>query len=446
MKNNYLNKCYENLKINCSHEKEFLQAVEEFLDSIEDIVENNSIYEENSIVERMLIPERLIQFKVTWIDRYEKYNVNNGYRVQFNSAIGPYKGGLRFHPSVNTSLIKFLGFEQIFKNSLTGLPMGGGKGGSDFDPKGKTDAEIMNFCQNFMMELQRHIGQFTDVPAGDIGVGEREIGYLFAYYKKIKNEFTGTLTGKSLSYGGSFVRKQATGYGLIYIVDEMLKSILNESFEDKIVSISGSGNVAIYACEKAVSLGARVVTMSDSSGFIYDEDGIDIELIKDIKENKRLRINEYIKYKPNAKFFDNCKDIWSIKCDIALPCATQNELDEEDSYKLIKNGCIAVGEGANMPCTSKAVDLFIQNKICFMPAKAANAGGVSVSGLEMTQNSMRMSWSFEEVDEKLHDIMKNIFLNVSNTAKSYGYENNFVKGANIAGFLKVSEAMLYQGI
>lgn len=446
MKNNYLNKCYENLKINYSHEKEFLQAVEEFLDSIEDIVEHNSIYEENSIIERILIPERLIQFKVTWMDRHGKYNVNNGYRVQFNSAIGPYKGGLRFHPSVNTSLIKFLGFEQIFKNSLTGLPMGGGKGGSDFDPKGKTDAEIMNFCQNFMMELQRHIGQFTDVPAGDIGVGEREIGYLFACYKKIRNEFTGTITGKSLSYGGSFVRKQATGYGLIYIVKEMLEFVLNENFKDKIVSISGSGNVAIYACEKAISFGAKVVTMSDSSGFIYDEDGIDIELIKDIKENKRLRISEYLNYKPKANFFDNYKEIWSIKCDIALPCATQNELDEEAANKLIKNGCVAVGEGANMPCTAKAVDLFIQNKICFMPAKAANAGGVSVSGLEMSQNSMRMNWTFDEVDEKLHNIMKDIFLNVSNTAKKYGYENNFVKGANIAGFLKVSEAMLYQCI
>lgn len=385
-------------------------------------------------------------FRVTWLDDTGKTRVNRGFRVQFNSAIGPYKGGLRFHPSVNLGIIKFLGFEQIFKNALTGLPIGGGKGGSDFDPKGKSDAEVMRFCQNFMIELQRHIGPDVDVPAGDIGVGAREIGYLFGTYKKIRNAFeAGVLTGKGLLYGGSLVRKEATGYGLLYFVEEMLKD-KGINIAGKTIAISGSGNVAIYATEKAQQLGAKVVTLSDSNGFIYDKDGIKLDTVKQIKEVERGRISEYTKYHPNAEYYDNWKGIWSIKTDIALPCATQNEIEEEDAKKLISNGVIAVGEGANMPSTPEAVKLFIENNVLFGPAKAANAGGVATSALEMSQNSMRYSWTSEEVDAKLKQIMVNIYRTVSNAAKEYGQETNFVMGANIAGFLKVADTMIAQGI
>jgi glutamate dehydrogenase (NADP+) len=398
-----------------------------------------------AIIDRIVEPERSIQFRVSWIDDSGKVQVNRGYRVQFNSAIGPYKGGLRLHPSVNASIIKFLGFEQILKNSLTGLPIGGGKGGSDFDPKGKSDNEIMKFCQSFMTELSKHIGADTDVPAGDIGVGGREIGYLFGQYKRLQNVFTGVLTGKGLSYGGSLVRTEATGYGLLYFVKEMLSFMKNDSLQGKTVVISGSGNVAIYATEKAQQLGAKVVALSDSSGYIYDPNGIKLAVVKDIKEVRRARISEYAKLVPGSTYTEGCRGIWGIKCDIALPCATQNELDEKSAEKLIENGVIAVAEGANMPSTPEAVRKLQEAGVLFGPAKASNAGGVATSALEMSQNSQRLSWTFEEVDAKLENIMKNIFHNSYNAAKEFGHEGNMVIGANIAGFMKVADAMKWQG-
>lgn len=428
------------------NEPEFHQAVKEVLESLEPVVEKNRQWLERGILKQIVEPERQLMFSVPWIDDNGDIQINRGFRVQFNSAIGPYKGGLRFHPSVNLGIIKFLGFEQMFKNSLTGLPLGGGKGGSDFDPKGKSDREVMRFCQSFMIELYRHIGENTDVPAGDIGVGAREIGYMYGMYKRIRNNFTGTLTGKGLTWGGSRVRTEATGYGLCYFMEEAMKSMIKKSFQGATVVVSGSGNVAIYATEKAQQLGGKVVALSDSSGYIYDADGIKLDTVKQIKEIERKRISEYIKYHPNAKYTEGCSNIWSIKCDIALPCATQNELDEQAAKMLIDNGCFAVGEGANMPVTSEAVKLFIENGIVFGPAKAANAGGVATSGLEMAQNSVRYSWTFEEVDARLKNIMVDIYKNTSTVAKEYGHENNLVMGANIAGFLKIANAMHAQGI
>ena len=427
-------------------EPEFIQAVKEVLESIEPMLEARPDIVEAGIIERLVEPERFITFRVAWVDDNGEVQVNRGYRGQFNSAIGPYKGGLRLHPSVNASIIKFLGFEQTFKNSLTGLPMGGAKGGSDFDPKGKSNGEIMRFCQAFMTELYRHIGPDTDVPAGDIGVGGREIGYLFGQYKKIRNEFTGVLTGKSLTAGGSLARTEATGYGLCYFTEEMLHDA-GTSFAGKRVVISGSGNVAIYAAEKATTLGATVIAMSDSSGYIVDENGIDLALIKEIKEVKRGRIREYADAKgASVKYVPACREIWTVPCDIALPCATQNELDAAGAEALVKNGVFAVAEGANMPSTPEAIEIFKANKVLFAPAKASNAGGVATSGLEMSQNSMRLSWTFEEVDEKLHGIMKNIYKNASAAAEKYGHKGDLVVGANIAGFQKVAEAMLWQGV
>ena len=398
------------------------------------------------IIERIVEPERFIQFRVSWVDDNGKVQVNRGFRVQFNSAIGPYKGGLRLHPSVCASVIKFLGFEQIFKNSLTGLPIGGGKGGADFDPKGKSDGEIMRFCQSFMTELCKHIGADTDVPAGDIGVGAREIGYMFGQYKRLRNEFTGVLTGKSLSYGGSLARKEATGFGLCYYTDEMLKCMKNDSFKGKTVVVSGSGNVAIYATQKATELGGKVVALSDSNGYIYDPNGINLDVVKQIKEVERGRIKEYVNRVDGAEYHEGCKGIWTIKCDIALPCATQNELDGESADILINNGVFAVAEGANMPSTPEAIEKFQAAGILFGPAKAANAGGVATSALEMSQNSERLSWTFEEVDAKLKNIMINIFHNSYNASKEFGVEGNLVAGANIAGFLKVADAMKWQGV
>jgi len=426
-------------------EPEFHQAVKEVLESLEPVAERHPEYVKAGIFDRIVEPERQIIFRVPWVDDNGTVHVNRGFRVEFISAIGPYKGGLRFHPSVNLGIIKFLGFEQVFKNSLTTLPMGGGKGGSDFDPKGKSDMEIMRFCQSFMTELFRHIGPDTDVPAGDIGVGAREIGYMFGMYKKLRNEFTGVLTGKGIPYGGSLVRTQATGYGLCYFVEEALKA-KGLSFEGKTVVISGSGNVAIYAAEKAQQLGAKVVALNDSNGYIYDENGVNLDTVKLIKEVQRGRISEYVKHHPHAQYTVGSRGIWTIPCDIALPCATQNELLGEDAEILIKNGCIAVGEGANMPSTPDAVDLFIKNKIIFAPGKAANAGGVATSGLEMSQNSLRLSWTFEEVDERLKVIMKNIYKNSSEAAAEYGDPDNLVLGANIAGFKKVAAAMYAQGV
>lgn len=442
----YLSEIIEQVKKRNPHEPEFHQAVEEVFESLEPVAKMHPEWVAAGIFKKIVEPERQIIFSVPWVDDSGNVQVNRGMRVQFNSAIGPYKGGIRFHPSVYPGIIKFLGFEQIFKNSLTGLPMGGGKGGSDFDPKGKSDAEVMRFCQSFMMELSRHIGPETDVPAGDIGVGSREIGYLFGMYRKMKNEFTGVLTGKGLEYGGSLVRTQATGYGLCYFMEKAMDSIKGKSFKDSVVTISGSGNVAIYAAEKTSQLGGKVVAMSDSSGYIYDSEGIDLEVIKIIKELERKRISEYIKYRPKAVYTEESSGIWDVKCDIALPCATQNELDEKAAKTLIKNGCFAVGEGANMPCNSKAVHLFIKNGLIFGPGKAANAGGVATSGLEMSQNSMRYSWTFEEVDAKLKEIMVNIFDNAYKTGKKYGFENNLVAGSNIAGFIKVANAMYSQGL
>ncbi len=428
-----------------SFEPEFLQAVKEVLDSLKPVIEaNEEKYRKEGLLERLVEPERIISFRVPWVDDSGKVQVNRGYRVQFNSAIGPYKGGLRFHPSVNQGILKFLGFEQIFKNSLTGLPIGGGKGGSDFDPKGKSDREVMAFCQSFMTELYRHIGADCDVPAGDIGVGGREIGFLYGQYKRLTGKYEGVLTGKGLNYGGSLVRTEATGYGLIYILDEMLKHAGKELKGKKVV-ISGSGNVAIYACEKATELGAKVITMSDSNGYVVDENGIALDVVKDIKEVKRGRIKEYADRVSTAKYFEG-KGVWSVPCDIALPCATQNELNLEDAKLLKANGCFAVAEGANMPSTLEATEYFVKEKFLYMPAKAANAGGVATSALEMSQNSERLSWSFEEVDAKLKDIMKNIYAKSADAAKRYGAEGNFVMGANIAGFEKVADAMLAQGI
>ncbi len=423
---------------------EFIQAATEVLQSLEPVLERNPKYRDAALIERITEPERQLMFRVPWVDDQGKVQVNRGFRVQFNSAIGPYKGGLRFHPSVNLGIIKFLGFEQIFKNSLTGLPIGGGKGGSDFDPKGKSDHEVMAFCQSFMTELYKYIGADTDVPAGDIGVGGREIGYLYGQYKRITGLYEGVLTGKGLTYGGSLARTQATGYGLVYLVEEMLKDHGN-SISGKTVVVSGSGNVAIYATEKATQLGAKVVAMSDSNGWIYDAEGIDLSAVKEIKEVKRGRIKDYLSYRPNAKYTEG-KGIWSVKCDVALPCATQNELNLDDAKALIANGVTAVGEGANMPTTLEATNEFLANKVLFAPGKAANAGGVATSALEMSQNSMRLSWTFDEVDAKLKGIMTNIYHNIANAAKEYGYEDNFVVGANIAGFLKVADAMMAQGI
>ena len=426
-------------------EPEFHQAAKEVLESLRPVVEQNEEkFRKDALLERLVNPERQIKFRVPWVDDKGQVQVNTGYRVQFNSAIGPYKGGLRLHPSVNLGVIKFLGFEQIFKNSLTGLPIGGGKGGSDFDPKGKSDREVMAFCQSFMTELCRHIGADTDVPAGDIGTGAREIGYMFGQYKRIKNVYEGVLTGKGLSYGGSLARTEATGYGLLYLTEEMLKQN-GHDIAGKTVCISGAGNVAIYATQKATQLGAKVVTLSDSTGWIYDAEGIDLDAIKEIKEVKRQRLTEYKNYRPNSEYHEGKFD-WSVKCDVALPCATQNELLEDDAKRLIANGVIAVAEGANMPTTLEATKLLQEAGVLFAPGKAANAGGVATSALEMSQNSMRLSWTFEEVDQKLQGIMVNIFNNIASAAKKYGFDGNYVVGANIAGFEKVADAMIAQGV
>jgi len=445
IKNEYLKEVYADLEQRNKDQPEFLQAVREVLESLEPVVEARPELQKAGIIERIVEPERIIMFRVSWVDDKGKVQVNRGYRVQFNSAIGPYKGGLRLHPSVNLSILKFLGFEQIFKNSLTTLPIGGGKGGSDFDPKGKSDAEVMRFCQSFMTELAKHIGADTDVPAGDIGVGGREIGYMFGQYKRLQNEFTGVLTGKAIPCGGSLARTEATGYGLCYFTDEMLKD-KKDSFKGKTVVISGSGNVATYACQKATQLGAKVVAVSDSNGYIYDPEGIDYKIMKEIKEVKRDRIKTYVNYSKTAKYTEGCRGIWTIPCDIALPCATQNELDGESAKILIKNGVKAVAEGANMPSTPEAIEAFQKAGVLFGPAKAANAGGVATSALEMSQNSQRLAWTFDEVDAKLHDIMVSIYKQASEAAKKYGMEGNLVAGANIAGFEKVANAMLWQGI
>ena len=441
----YVENVLARIKEQNPNEPEFHQAATEVLHSLEAAIEANPKYEKAGLLERLVEPERVIMFRVPWVDDQGKVQVNKGYRVQFNSAIGPYKGGLRFHPSVNLSIIKFLGFEQIFKNSLTGLPIGGGKGGSNFDPKGKSDNEIMRFCQSFMTELYRHIGADTDVPAGDIGVGGREIGYLFGQYKRIRDEHVGVLTGRGLTYGGSLVRTEATGYGLVYITEEALKS-KGDSINGKTVAISGSGNVAIYACQKAQQLGAKVVTMSDSNGYVYDKNGIDLAVVKQIKEVERGRIKEYAARVQGAEYHEGCKGVWTVKCDVALPCATQNELDEESAKILVKNGVKLVGEGANMPTTLAGTEVFQKNGVVFLPGKAANAGGVATSALEMAQSSGRLFWSFEEVDAKLKGIMANIFKNIDSAAKKYGFEGNYVVGANIAGFEKVANAMMAQGV
>ena len=442
---NYVQDCIELCKKKNPGEVEFHQTVEEVLTSLIPVMEKHPEYEKAAILERLTEPERGITFRVVWTDDNGKVQVNKGYRYQFNSAIGPYKGGLIFAPNVYPGIIKFLGFEQIFKNSLTGLPIGGGKGGSDFDPNGKSDGEIMRFCQAFMTELYRHIGPDTDVPAGDIGVGGREIGYLYGQYKRIRNANNqGVLTGKGLTFGGSLARTEATGYGLVYFVEEMLKEA-GKTIEGKRVVVSGSGNVAIYAVQKAQSLGAKVVAMSDSNGYIVDEEGIDVELIQQIKEVERKRIKEYVDRRPCAKYFEG-KGIWNIKADVVLPCATQNDINLDDAKKIVENGTFAVGEGANMPCTNEAVEYFLEKGVLLAPAKAANAGGVATSALEMSQNSMRLAWTFEEVDKKLHDIMVNIFKDSRDAAKQYGFEGNYVVGANIAGFLKVADAMMAQGL
>ncbi|MBC8545603.1 NADP-specific glutamate dehydrogenase [Clostridiaceae bacterium NSJ-31] len=442
----YLQRVYDSVVKRNPNEPEYLQAVSEVLTSFEPVVAKRPDLEKYGIVERIVEPERVIMFRVSWVDDSGKVQVNRGYRVQFNSAIGPYKGGLRFHPSVNLSIIKFLGFEQIFKNSLTTLPMGGGKGGCDFDPKGKSDNEIMRFCQSFMTELSKHIGADTDVPAGDIGVGAREIGYMFGQYKRLRNEFTGVLTGKGLTYGGSLTRKEATGYGLLYFTEEMLNCMKDDSISGKTIVVSGAGNVAIYAAEKATQLGGKVVALCDSTGYIYDPNGVNLDVVKQIKEVERARISEYVKRVSGAEYHDGCSGIWGIKCDVALPCATQNELDGESAKKLIANGVMAVAEGANMPCTPEAIEAFQSAGVLYAPGKASNAGGVAVSGLEMSQNSMRYSWSFEEVDAKLQGIMKSIFHAAFDAAKEYGVDGNIMAGANIAGFLKVADAMIAQGV
>ncbi len=440
----YVSEVLERTTTRYDYQPEFCQALTEVLNSIAPAVESNPQYQKAALLERLVAPEKATVFRVPWVDDNGAVHVNRGYRVQFNSAIGPYKGGLRFHPSVNMSIIKFLGFEQIFKNSLTGLPIGGGKGGSDFDPKGKSEREIREFCQSFMTELARHIGADTDVPAGDIGVGGREIGYMYGQYKRIKNVYEGVLTGKGLTYGGSLARTEATGYGLVYIVENMLNAH-GDGIKGKSVAISGSGNVAIYAAQKAQQLGAKVVTMSDSKGWVYDPDGIKLDIVKEIKEVKRGRIREYADAVKGAKFSDSGK-VWQVKCDIALPCATQNELDENDAKQLVKNKVIAVGEGANMPSTTAAINVFQSAKTLFMPAKAANAGGVAVSALEMSQNSLRLGWSFDEVDAKLKGIMKGIFDKAADAAQKYASPADYVSGANIAGFIKVAQAMIAQGV
>ena len=442
---NYVQTVLENLKKQNPNEPEFHQAATEILSTIAPVVEKHPEYEAAGLLERFVEPERVIMFRVPWVDDSGRVRVNKGYRVQFNSAIGPYKGGLRFHPSVNLSIIKFLGLEQILKNSLTGLPIGGGKGGADFDPKGKSDREVMAFCQSFMTELYRHIGADTDVPAGDVGVGCREIGYLFGQYKRIRDEHVGVLTGRGISYGGSLARKEATGYGLVYITEEALNA-RGDSFKGKTVIISGSGNVAIYACEKAQSLGAKVVAMYDSDGYVYDPEGIRLDIIKEIKEVKRGRIKEYAAKVKSAKYSDGCKGIWTIPCDIALPCAIQNEIDAESANALVKNGVKCVAEGANMPSTLEAIDIFQKSGVIFLPAKAANAGGVATSALEMAQSSGRLFWTFEEVDKKLKSIMISIYHNIDSAANEYGCKGNYVLGANIAGFLKVAEAMMAHGV
>ena len=441
----YVDEVYEGLKAKHPHEPEFLEAAKRILESLDPIVsKNEDVYRKNALLERFVEPERIITFRVPWTDDKGVNHVNLGYRVQFNSAIGPYKGGLRFHPSVNQSILKFLGMEQILKNSLTGLPIGGGKGGADFDPHGKSDAEVMRFCQSFMTELYKYIGKDTDVPAGDIGVGGREVGYLYGQYKRITGLYEGVLTGKGLTFGGSLARPEATGYGLVYITDEVVKGAGKE-LKGQTIVVSGSGNVAQYAIQKAEQLGAKVVTCSDSNGYIYDPNGINFEVLCQIKQVERARIKEYANRVPGSEYHEGERP-WGVKCDIALPCATQNEINGEDAKKLIDNGCWCVCEGANMPSDEAAIDAYLAAKILYMPGKAANAGGVAVSALEMSQNSERLSWSFEEVDSKLHGIMVNIYKNVSETAKKYGYENNFVVGANIAGFEKVATAMLGQGL
>jgi glutamate dehydrogenase (NADP+) len=444
----YVEEVYQNLVAKHPYEPEFLEAAKRVLESLEPIVSaNEELYRKNTLLERLVEPERIITFRVPWVDDNGKQQLNLGYRVQFNSAIGPYKGGLRFHPTVNQSILKFLGFEQIFKNSLTGLPIGGGKGGSDFDPKGKSDAEVMRFCQSFMTELYKYIGKDEDVPAGDIGVGGREIGYLYGQYKRITNLYEGVLTGKGLSFGGSLARTEATGYGLVYITDEMVKGA-GKSLEGKTVVISGSGNVAQYACQKAQQLGAKVVTVSDSNGYVYDPEGIKLDIVFDIKQAHRGRIKEYAERVPGAEYHEGERP-WGVPCDIALPCATQNEINGEDAKKLIANGCWCVAEGANMPSDEDAINAYEKARengfFLYMPAKAANAGGVGVSALEMSQNSERLSWTFEEVDSKLKDMMATIYKRVSTAAKTYGHEGDFVVGANIAGFEKVADAMLAQG-
>ena len=441
----YVNEVLERVKKQNPDQPEFIQAVTEVLESLAVVIEKNeTTFRKNALLERLTTPERVIMFRVPWMDDQGQVQVNNGYRVQFNSAIGPYKGGLRFHPSVNLSILKFLGFEQTFKNSLTGLPIGGGKGGADFDPKGKSDREIMAFCQSFMTELYKYIGADTDVPAGDIGVGGREIGYLYGQYKRIRDLYEGVLTGKGLSDGGSLARTQATGYGLLYLTDEMLRAN-GHDLKGKTVVVSGAGNVATYAIEKAWQLGAKPVTCSDSTGWVYDPDGIDVATLIEVKQVKRARLTEYAKARPNSVYHEG-KGVWTTKCDVALPCATQNELNLEDAKTLVANGCFAVAEGANMPTTLDATKYFQDSGILFCPGKASNAGGVATSALEMTQNSQRLSWSFEEVDAKLKDIMVNIFHNIDDASKAYGMEGNYVAGANIAGFLKVADAMNAQGI
>ena len=445
IRNEYLNGLMERVVSNNPAQPEFHQAVREVLSSLAPVVNARPELISQGVMDCLVEPERTISFRVPWEDEQGKIHVNRGYRIQFNSAIGPYKGGLRFHPSVNESIIKFLGFEQTFKNSLTGLPIGGGKGGANFDPKGKSDLEIMRFCQSFMNELFKYIGPDTDVPAGDIGVGAREIGYLFGQYKKLRNEFTGVLTGKGLTYGGSLARKEATGYGLCYFADNMLREA-GRSFDGSTVVISGSGNVAIYACKKARQMGAKVVAMSDSNGYIYDPEGIDLALVKQLKEVEHTRIREYVQRRPSARYQEGCSNIWQIPCHIALPCATQNELNGEAAKALVANGCFAVAEGANMPCTPEAVEVIQGSGLLFAPAKAANAGGVAVSALEMSQNSMRFSWTFEEVDQRLKTIMDDLYRNASNAAAQYGMAGDLVAGANIAGFLKVADSMLAYGI
>ncbi len=441
----YVEKVLDGVKKKDAGQAEFIQAVSEVLPALEPVLKKHPEYEKASLLERLVEPERVIMFRVPWVDDQGNVQVNRGMRVEYNSALGPYKGGLRLHPSVNLGIIKFLGFEQVLKNSLTGTPIGGGKGGSDFDPKGKSDNEIMSFCQSFMAELFRHIGADTDVPAGDIGVGAREIGFMFGMYKKLKNRYEGVLTGKGLEYGGSLARKEATGYGLVYFMKEAIEA-KGKSFKDATVVISGSGNVAIYATEKAQQYGAKVVALSDSNGYIYDPEGIKLDIVKEIKEVKRGRIKEYADAVQGATYAEGCANIWTVKCDIALPCATQNELDEQSAKTLVANGVYAVGEGANMPTTIEGTNVFLNAGVLFAPGKAANAGGVATSALEMTQNSMRLPWTFEEVDEKLHQIMINIYKSCSAAAKEYGYEDNLVVGANIAGFEKVAKAMMAQGV